>query len=118
MSRPIIASSLMFFVLQAPVWRTRDNEFTNRFEGLIRIPRAGTPDLTVIRFTTDKIDYPSDKSRNLNVLFYLPESAEAFVQAYELEERKQYRMQSKPLTDKKVSAWNTFADWPTGAVLL
>ena len=59
------------------------------------------------KFTTDVI---------LKVRFFLPTDVPVFIQGRELQEQKQYWMESKP-TDWNAGTWNEFSNWPTRNVL-
>lgn len=93
-------------------WRRR-NDRGNRYEGRIEIP-VGRPDLELLSFVGFQEAFDHDVT--LKVRFFLPSHSEVFIQGRELQEQKQYWMESKP-SAWKARAWNEFGPWPTREVL-
>lgn len=93
-------------------WR-RQNDRGNRYEGRIEIP-VGRPDLELLSFAGFREAFTGDVT--LTVRFFLPSTSPVFIHGRELQEQKQYWMESKP-ADWQAGAWNDFGPWPTGVVL-
>lgn len=97
---------------RADEWKRR-NDRGNRYEGRIEIP-VGRPDLELLSFVGFR--EPFNDEVILRVRFFLPRPSEVFIQGRELQEQKQYWMESKPAT-WKAGAWNEFGPWPTREVI-
>jgi hypothetical protein len=117
--RGILLAATTTFVLCAfqPDWRTPANFHDNRYEALIRIKRnTSAPPLELVSFGAPFEGYPGSKDFSLRVHFFLPtDQPAAFVQATELDEDLQYRMESK--VNWKPKTCNTFEGWRSDVAL-
>jgi len=97
---------------QTDTWR-KQHDRGNRYEGRIEIP-VGKPDLELLSFVGFREPFTTDVT--LKVRFFLPTDSPVFIQGRELQEQKQYWMESKPW-QWPAGVWNEFGPWPTREVL-
>jgi hypothetical protein len=98
-------------------WRTPSNDRGNRFEGLIRIKRStSTTPLELVSFSSGIGEYPKARPFTLQVQFFLSQDEPAVVQAAELDEDLQYRMEAKRVKWTS-GTWNTFEGWDSEVAL-
>lgn len=96
-------------------WR-RQNDQGNRYEGRVPIPVGGS-NVELLSFFGCR--EPFDNSVNLKVRFFLATDAKVLIRGREVQESKQYRMESKIEENSKWIAdrWNEFGPWETRKVL-
>ena len=113
-----VATPMMVGVLfmvtfaQTDTWR-KQHDRGNRYEGRIGIP-VGKADLELLSFVGFREPFAGDVI--LKVRFFLPTDSPVFIQSRELQEQRQYWMESKP-AKWRAGGWNELNPWPTMEVL-
>ena len=90
----------------------------NRYEGFLDRPNA-KHNLELLGFYAFRQPVEEDRSTLLHVAFYLPEDEPVYLEAREIYNHAQYRMQALDQAIARHSGgWSYFGDWPVRDVLL
>jgi len=94
-----------------------NHDLGNRYEGLFG-ENQGSPEWELRSFVASVEPYPMDRSADLTIRYYVPDSTKAFIKASVISRTPSYLMEPK---EKKLSTdkgWRSFAGWSTKDVLL
>lgn len=115
------ASSILgltaILLAQSPEWKQdKRNDKGNRWEGLVGQEQAAE-EWQLRSFTGVLEKYPLDRTTNLTIRYFVPDSAKAFVQAEEISDILHYLMEPKPQFLTNTPGWREFNGWQTDLLM-
>jgi hypothetical protein len=110
------ATAALLFA-QSPNWKQdKRNDKGNRWEGLVGQEQEGE-EWQLRSFTAFVERYPLDRTANLAVRYFVPDTTKAFVQAQEISDFWHYLMEPKPAFLTNTPGWRHFEGWRTDLLM-
>jgi hypothetical protein len=109
----ILCAAAAILLAQSPNWKQdRRNDKGNRWEGLVGQEQEGE-EWQLRSFTAFVERYPLDRPSSLEIRYFVPDTAKAFVQAQEIGDFWHYLMEPKPQFLTNTPGWRHFDGWRT-----
>jgi hypothetical protein len=109
----VFCATAALLLAQSPNWKQdKRNDKGNRWEGLVGQEQEGE-EWQLRSFTAFVEKYPLDRSSSLAIRYFVPDAAQAFVQAQEISDFWHYLMEPKPQFLTNTPGWRHFEGWRT-----
>ena len=109
----ILCATAALLFAQSPNWKQdKRNDKGNRWEGLVGQEQEGE-EWQLRSFTAFIESYPPNQPVNLEIRYFVPDAAKAFIQAQEVSDFWHYLMEPKPTFLKNTPKWRSFEGWRT-----